>query len=264
VSLPVLTWVLDNSEERLGNRLVLLALAEYAHDDGSKAYPSNETLQKRTRLSERGVRDSLRSLEANGSIRFDRALSNGTRVYSVLGPFNPAESAPAESAPAESAPAENSHAGGQETTTRGAKSAPDPLGSKNRSKYTSPSPGKMQKLDGRAPLTVDGKPVTREEESFAVEVLDVFNDVASAHSDREFQFASKEAVKKIILRRREHPELDVAGHRAIIEGQFDAPWWNGDPTPSVIYGNGEVFDRALNGVRGGRRDNGGSVFDDYV
>jgi hypothetical protein len=97
---------------------------------------------------------------------------------------------------------------------------------------------------GRAPTQIGGKKVTAEEESFAIEVLGVFNEISGR------AFASKETLGKIVLRHREHADLDVAGHRAIIEGQFAAPWWSGDPSPSVIYGNGEVFDRALNNVRG--------------
>ncbi len=54
----------------------------------------------------------------------------------------------------------------------------------------------------------------------------------------------------IVRRAREHPELTLEDHEGLIKVQFENPWWKGDPTPSVIYGNGRVFDRALNGARG--------------
>lgn len=144
--------------------------------------------------------------------------------------------------------------------------------SRNGAAPTTSEPVTTQKTSssrrkGLAPATLDGRKVSKEEEAFGVEVLGVFNAVASEASDRTFRFASKEAVGKIILRHREHPELDAAAHRSLIEAQFAAPWWRGDPTPSVIYGNGEVFDRALNGVRGagpGRKGKAGDVFDEYL
>lgn len=100
------------------------------------------------------------------------------------------------------------------------------------------------KRAGRAPSQISGKRVTPAEEEFAVAVLAVFNEISGR------KFASKEAIGKIVLRHREHPELSVDQHRALIKVQFEHPWWKGDPSPSVIYGNGDVFDRAVNGVRG--------------
>lgn len=100
------------------------------------------------------------------------------------------------------------------------------------------------KRQGRAPSQVSGKRVTAEEEQFALDVLAAFNEISGR------KFGSKEALGKIVLRHREHPELSVAEHRSVIEQQFEKPWWKGDPSVSVVYGNGDVFDRALNGVRG--------------
>jgi hypothetical protein len=102
------------------------------------------------------------------------------------------------------------------------------------------------KRAGRAPTQVNGKKVTADEEQFAIEVLDAFNEITGK------KFAAKETLGKIIRSRRDHPELDVAAHRRIIEQQIAAPWWTGDVSPSVIYGNGPLFDRAVNGTRGGR------------
>lgn len=246
MSLPVFTWVLDYSDERLGNRLVLLALAEFAHDDGSKAYPSNATLMRRTRLSERAVRACLRSLEESGSIRFERELPSKTRVYTIAGPFNGgADSAGREGRILPQGGAAN-----------GSDSAPDPSSTRQPTRSSSST------AKGRVPTSVDGKNVTAAEGDLAVAVLGVFSAVATEHSDRAFSFGSKEAAKKVILRHREHPDLDLAAHEAIIRGQFEHPWWKGDPSPSVVYGNGDVFDRALNGVRGDRQEKKG-LFDEY-
>lgn len=106
------------------------------------------------------------------------------------------------------------------------------------------APPKPRGRSGRAPEQIAGRRVTIEEEHFALDVLTIFNEVSGR------RFGSKQAVGKIILRHREHPELTAAEHRWIIEQQFAKPWWKGDPSPNVIYGNGDLFDRALNNVRG--------------
>ena len=68
----------------MGSRLVLLALAEFAHDDGTHAWPSVATLCERTRLSERQVRNCLRGLEASGAIVETGRSRKGTHIYTVV------------------------------------------------------------------------------------------------------------------------------------------------------------------------------------
>jgi Helix-turn-helix domain len=222
MSLSVLAWVLDHSDERLGNRLVLLALAEFAHDDGSKAFPKVETLMTRSRLSERQVRNCLRSLEQSGAIVQTGTTQSGTHVYRVVGPFKG-----------------GANIAGLEGS-RGAKSdpriAPDPTTKKDHSSSS----------NGLLPRSVAGKVVSSLEHEMASAILAAFNDAAGK------SFGGQEWRRSIIMRLREHPELEAADHQSIIARQFEHPWWSGDPTPSVIYGNGAVFDRALNGVKGGK------------
>jgi len=54
------------------DKLVLLALAEHAWDDGGEAYPSLRRLGLYTALSERTVRYALRRLEADGWLSVQR------------------------------------------------------------------------------------------------------------------------------------------------------------------------------------------------
>lgn len=84
MSIPAVVWVFEHSEEKLGNRLVLLALAEFAHDDGSDSYPSIDTLMRRTRLSERQVRYCLRALEQSGAIVNEGVSAKRTTKYRVV------------------------------------------------------------------------------------------------------------------------------------------------------------------------------------
>ena len=84
MSVKCMAWVLEHSESRLSDRLVLLSLAEYAHDDGTMAFPSVETLAHKARVNERTCRRSLRSLEDAGEIETMGTTRYGTVIYRVL------------------------------------------------------------------------------------------------------------------------------------------------------------------------------------
>ncbi|WP_413600822.1 helix-turn-helix domain-containing protein [Curtobacterium sp. Curtsp57] len=70
MSLKVITWVLYEAPvTQQAHLLVLLALADRAHDDGTAAYPSREWIGDRARCSVRSVASHLRALEEAGLIR---------------------------------------------------------------------------------------------------------------------------------------------------------------------------------------------------
>ena len=81
---------------------VLAALADHADQRKLTCWPSVETLGRETRVSERGVRYALRSLEAIGAIFTERSRGRTSSVYrlaipanhAISAPFNPAESEP--------------------------------------------------------------------------------------------------------------------------------------------------------------------------
>jgi hypothetical protein len=97
----------------------------------------------------------------------------------------------------------------------------------------------------RMPKQVGGKRVTEAEHDAVDQLLARFNERAGGKN-----FAGKEWRESIVRRMREHSELTMPEHLALIDRQFERPWWKGDPTPSVIWGNGKSFDRALNGAQG--------------
>ncbi len=86
MSVHVMSWVLKHSPEDVGGRrLVLLVLADKADDDGTKAYPSVETIAREARMSERGVRYALRALEESGAVqRLGVHSYTGTHEYRVV------------------------------------------------------------------------------------------------------------------------------------------------------------------------------------
>lgn len=66
MSVEVMTWVWKHSSAEGTDRLVLLAIADSADDDGTNAWPSEVTLADKCRVSERTVRRSIRALESLG------------------------------------------------------------------------------------------------------------------------------------------------------------------------------------------------------
>ena len=70
MSVEAIAWVLNHAPvESPVSKLVLVALANHAHPDGSAAFPSVSTICRYTCLSERSVRQHLDNLEAQGIIR---------------------------------------------------------------------------------------------------------------------------------------------------------------------------------------------------
>jgi hypothetical protein len=85
LSFHAVSWVLKNSKERLGNRLVLIVLADHAHADGTNAFPSVDTIKTESYMSERNVRYALRALEQSGAIYRTGVHDSGTHIYAIGG-----------------------------------------------------------------------------------------------------------------------------------------------------------------------------------
>lgn len=60
--------VWKHSRQKGSTLLLLLAIADHAHDDGEGAYPSVATLAKKVRMSERNVQYLIKRLEASGEL----------------------------------------------------------------------------------------------------------------------------------------------------------------------------------------------------
>lgn len=84
MSIDVMNTVWKHSSQKGGALLMLLAIADFADDDGF-AWPSVTTLAKKARMSERNARYVLRSLEQAGEIQTTpRGGQHGTSGYVVL------------------------------------------------------------------------------------------------------------------------------------------------------------------------------------
>lgn len=83
MSFNVVAWVLDQSGATNADRLVLLALASYADDDGGNAYPSVASLCDRAQLSLSAVRDALGRLKDAGRIIETGTGPRRTRAWRI-------------------------------------------------------------------------------------------------------------------------------------------------------------------------------------
>ena len=76
MSIKIMSRVWSHSQQRGGELLVMLALADFANDAG-ESWPSVPTLAQKARLTERQTQRVLKNLEESGELR--RTKSNGGR-----------------------------------------------------------------------------------------------------------------------------------------------------------------------------------------
>ena len=88
MSIRVMTQVWDSGQYSGSKLLLLLALADFAHDDGDNIYPTVDTLVQKTRCDRRTVQRNLRQLEGEGAIRLVRPASrHGPAEYQIGAAF---------------------------------------------------------------------------------------------------------------------------------------------------------------------------------
>jgi hypothetical protein len=85
MSIKVMQWVWDCSKSRGAGRLVLLAIADCAAEDGGNAYPSNAELQRKAGLTDRGVQLAIKALTELGELQVRiNGGRRGTNMYRVV------------------------------------------------------------------------------------------------------------------------------------------------------------------------------------
>lgn len=90
MSIQAISWVLEESEAKLGARLVLLSIANHADRVGGNAFPSVETIAIEAGMSTRQVQRALPILEKIGELEIDRGGGEGsgrgkTHRYRIVG-----------------------------------------------------------------------------------------------------------------------------------------------------------------------------------
>ena len=93
MSLEAITWAFKQTLDP-GSKITLLALADYADDDG-RSFPRVKTLAEKTSLSVRTVRDRLRKLEELGYlVTSSQERLDGSQMsneYTLVGLYPPAD-----------------------------------------------------------------------------------------------------------------------------------------------------------------------------
>jgi hypothetical protein len=90
MSIKVMEYVWENSKQRASLRLVLLAIADNANQDGD-AYPGIPHLAKKCNMSERNIQLSIRALERARELQVfvglgRKTISGATNLYRVVMP----------------------------------------------------------------------------------------------------------------------------------------------------------------------------------
>ena len=129
-----MTWVFENSRSKKNARLVLLAIADCANDEGRQAYPSMAKLKQKTGLGDRAVTNLVSDLEKLGELEVQRnAGPKGCNLYRVI--MTPAEYAPPQNMhPAKNAPRTKRQSPPQKTTVPPAESAPGTIKEPSRNR----------------------------------------------------------------------------------------------------------------------------------
>lgn len=86
MSIKLMTAVWDREDLTSTHKLVLLALADWANDEGL-CWPSINRLAVKTSLTTRGVQKAIRALEDMGFVRREELVGKGNRYWITL-PLN--------------------------------------------------------------------------------------------------------------------------------------------------------------------------------
>lgn len=92
-----------------------------------------------------------------------------------------------------------------------------------------------------AALTVDKRRASVEEMELGGTLLEMWNGLSGQ------RLRSPDFVKLFIRRCREHPEVTLEQHESLIRSLLTDPdpWWQGHPSPNLIYGSSAQFERQL-------------------
>lgn len=223
MSVHVLSWVLKHSEARLGDRLVLISLADHAKDDGTYAWPSQDLIAHESRMSVRQVRRCLTALERNGQIIARGVSRYGTTIFDVVMAAQVAD-----------------------------KMSPDKLsGGTNAVEIRSdlsdePSVTVRERESAQVRVKISGKPVNRESWNLTAQVLAEFN----SQSGRKLRLltsagVASNAAKRVYNRVRAYPDITPEEHAGIIRRTLASRWWgSGPPAIGVVFGP-DVFEENI-------------------
>lgn len=265
MSARVSGWVWEHAPVKSGELVVLLALADNAHDDGGGAYPSQATLAAKSRMSDRQVRNCLRALEAAGLIEPQGTTRGGVTIWRVLaGAEKSSGRQPTSGGGGNGLPTEPSkETSGSPSRTPGEKD--------NGPSLRVVSEAEPERSRGRAREACQDKPMTYSRQRVPAETLEAatrllttFNEATGSRlgarkRDGSVSSHLRQIVGAVIDREGEASEEDW--HRAIRHTVANPPGWvDGALTLGHVFG-AKAADHALAnpGVLTFRAGRGGAV-----
>lgn len=219
-------WVWMKAPVKSGELVVLLALADNAHDDGSGSYPSQKLLAQKSRLSERQVRNCLQSLEDQGLIIREGLTDSGVVIWRVLmGSLGGEDISPPPPAAGFPPPRQPIAGGGGSLLP----TEPSIEPSSNRPVIPLPPYSRIPVVTfnrRKIPLVIVEK---------AMRVVDMYND----RTKQKIAAVKKtgqpaEILKMVCGALLEHDEPED-GWEGFLDRNLRNPWWTGDPSPNVLF-----------------------------
>ena len=241
MSVHVVSWAWKQRVGDAGLKLVLVKLADNADDHGYSWW-SQRRLAEECEMGRATVQRKLAKLRELGLLEVDVQPNGGSNGYRLLA-GNGNGRVPQSEAPG----VRQSEAGVHHGSDAG---VPHSREAHNRKEPSVTDQLQLQSARARPP-EVDKRKVTKGEAQLAERVLAAFN------AEFGTSFTASDYWRGVVMRIREHPELDLAEHEALIGKGHRNPWWHDDPSPAVIYGNPRAFERMLS-----RSDNGNGAADD--
>lgn len=228
------------AEQRTGSptrKAVLLSIANAANYHTGRCHPSVRRICEETEFGPTAVKNALADLTAAGLIerRRRRRQDGSLGTYEYVFPHV------VQADDVETGDGLPGTAGVSRPGTAGVSLNQEVLNQESVEANASTQVAIVTRRGWKA----DGRVVTDEEDEFARRVLAAW---CAATGQR---LGATTWLRKIVLRHREHPELTVDDHDRIIRATLADPWWRGDPSPSVVYANDAIFERAANAARGG-------------
>jgi len=200
VSVRAVARVWELSTAKGGELLVLLAIADYAEDDGRHAWPTVLKLAAKSRMSERGVRDVLRRLEHLGELAIEknttgRRVRDGHRPRAFMHVLCCADQ-PAKIAGSQ--PAEIAGSTGKDCRRKFERNRQNHVRRTGRITYDEPAESRTSLI--RDPL-VD--PLVRTHACAREDTLAQFDELAAVYPRKDRQMAARRAWVAL------HPTLDL-------------------------------------------------------
>jgi len=246
MSVQLMAWAAEQKTGSIARKAVLLSLANAANHHTGRCFPSVARIARETEASERTVRRALDDLEAAGFITRERRRRDDGTLATYEYAF------PAVTTTARPADIDDADQRTSATATTGQSDRAEPEVRQREVEREVDTARARDVVVGAAnyvpPGVVDRRTVSADEAQIAAVILHAWNERTGQ------RLRAKEWLAKIIMRIREYPEATYADHVLIIEAALANPWWRGAPTPSVVYGNGAQFERAIQETRAQRHE----------